>query len=397
MEEFQRGLLEDLRGRVASLRERVNAVSDDPDLVVHATVMERALEKLDGQVQRLLLDPSLGLPELNRQHRILYQRYNQSAALYESFLLPALERFSEHDRKLTRLVRKLGEQIKWPMPTPLVVADSMSSYMVLPTFQLMRVPASEDESMLGYPNLVHELTHSLLTKERGRLLGDYVNVLSDYAAQAFEPLGPSQAAQPFIEYWREWIDEFVGDMVATYTCGPAFGYQYIRLISGIPPQAFKYDQTHPPDEARVRGMVAVLRAVGRERDAADVTKLLGEYLPTTIEVKPAGYAQMVPDSLVEELAKRVVEGCKQLDLRAYTSPEVSQPGDIVGMVAEGWRRVRSTPATFVAWQRTRLRLLWSQLGLDHPVVAPRPAATSSSPAHPQPPRSITTGGSELVA
>ena len=171
MQDFQRNLLEDLRDRVVALQARVADATADPDLTAHANDVQRALGRIDATARRMLADPSLGRPELDRQHRAVYQRLNENVFILESFMVPPIERFNQHDRRLTRLVRKLGEQINWPMPTPLVVADSNSYYMTFPSFQLMKVPAGESQTMLAYPDLVHEMTHILMVKERGKLLG----------------------------------------------------------------------------------------------------------------------------------------------------------------------------------------------------------------------------------
>ncbi len=381
MQEFQRGLLEDLRGRAAALQTRLDPAAKDVDTQARASDVQRALARIEQTADRMLADPSLARPELNRQHREVYQRLTENLFIIESYLVPPLERFTEHDRRLTRLVKKLGEQINWPLPAPIVVADSSQYYMTFPAFGLMKVPAAEDENMLAYPDLVHEMTHILLTKERGRLLGDFVNVLGDYVAEQQKVPGAAPLPPHLFEQWRSmWLEEFVCDMVAVYATGPAFGAQHIRLISGMPSRAYQYGKSHPPDEARVRSAAAVLRAMGKETDAADVDKLWKDYAPTTGEAKPPDYDRVLPDVLVDALAKRVVAGAQQLGLRAYDAPEASRPDDVVGMVAEGWRRFRANPTTFRTWQPARLRLLWKQLGLDGPAV--RDISSTTPPALP---------------
>ena len=398
MQDFQRSLLQDLRGRTVSLQERLTESLTDPDRRAHARDVDTSLRRVQQAIDGLLLDPNLSRPELNVQHRQMYQRLNENVMIVESYLIPPLERFNEHDRRMTRMVRKLGEQLNWPMGTPLVITDSAQYYVTFPSFQIMRIPAVEDDNMLAYPDLVHEMAHILMVKERQRLQGDFVTVASNYVVEQQTKFGVAAVPQNMFERWRgPWLDEFISDMVAVYTMGPAFGAQHTRLISGMRSSAYAFGQSHPPDEARVRATAAVLRAMGQSGDASAVEQMWADYAPTTGEIKPAEYDAMIPDYLVDALAKRVVAGSQQLNLRRYDAPSVSQPGDIVGMVTEGWNRFRSTPATFGNWQTARLRLLWQQLGLDGQGRSQTPVASKWAPGVVRPGPQLPLSGHELAA
>lgn len=384
MEEFQRTLLEDIHDRIDELKARLTASALDPDRCRLAIPATRSLDQMGRMVDQLIHDPRLSDPRFDQEHRLMLERINENISIVESVVVPLLERFNLSDRRLTRLTAKLIEQVNFPLAAPIVSTSAEGGYMTFPGFAVVKVPAVEDTSLLALPDLVHELGHILLLKERPKLVGDFVKVVADYVSEQQTAAGQTPLSPHLFEQWRgPWLQELVCDMIAAYVCGPSFGEQHIRLISGLPSRAFRGGQTHPPDEARARGASFVLRTMGHEQKADALIDLIARYLPTTGERRPKDYDRTMPDQLLEALAQRVVAGCSQLGIRRFDAPEVSRPEDIVGAITEAWQRFRTAPAGFAAWQRGRLGLLWRQLGLGP--EAPR--QTRHLPRQPGPVRS----------
>jgi hypothetical protein len=377
VEEFLRGLLHDLEQRCAFLRDTVAAIPADPDARDHAVLAYRMVEGIRRNVAQLLVDPSLGAPMLLRNHLQLYKRWNELATLIESYPLPFIERYAGWDRRLTRLCRRLAEQVEWPTPLPLVAAFSSQYYWTMPDFNLICAPPTEGTTLLGLPDLCHELGHILLLHHEATLIGDFVQELGAYIEQEQRRVAAQQRPPEYRRLynllsaqWHDaWLREFIADMVATYLVGPAFGWQHVRLCAGRGQDA--YHPTlggtveHPADEARLRGMLAVLELMGAPEASAQVGALWHGYLAISGETRPADYEVCYPQELIESLARYTVEGCRTLGLRGFDQiVDPPRANDIPALLGKAWERFLTDPQAYADWERQRLQRLWQELGFD---------------------------------
>jgi hypothetical protein len=382
VERLLRGLLHDLEQRCAQLRDRVAAIQAGPDVCHHALLAYRLLERLRRDIAQLLADPSLGAPVLRRNHLQLYKRWHEWAALIESYPLPFVERYTPRDRRLTRLCMRLAEQVRWPTPLPLVATFSSHYYWTMPDFGLICAPAGEGTTLLGLPDLCHELGHILLWHHQPTLLGDFVHELAAYirreqqrvAAQQRPPEYRRLYDRLFAQWHDAWLREFAADMIATYLVGPAFGWQHLRLCAGRSQSAYHptLDEAaeHPADHARLRGVLAVLMSMGMADAAARLRSHWQEYLAVSGETPPADYDVCYPHALVASLARRTVEGCRKLGVRGIDEPrEPHEVDDLPMLLNQAWERFLSDPASFSGWAAERLHGLWRGLDveLDSPV------------------------------
>jgi uncharacterized membrane protein len=373
MEEFLRGMLRDLERRSAVLRDRLAAAPDDPDLRDHALAGYREAESLRREAAALLADPSLGAPALLTNHLRVAQELERRASLIESYLVPFVERYGEADRRLTRLCRHLAAQVRWPTPPPLVVAFSSQYYWTVAPYNVIAAPAAEGTSLLRLPDLCHELGHILQVDHQAALVGDFIQELASYIDQERQRTVRQQRPpqylplyDPLFAEWRDaWLVEFVADMVAAYLVGPAFGWQHVRLCAGEG-QAVYYPAlgevaTHPADEARLRGVLAVLARMGSAAGPR-IQALWGRYLAVNGEVRPADYEVCYPDALLDSLAWHVVEGCREIGLRSWHEAANSNV-DIVSVIGETWERFLRDADDYPGWEQDRMKDLWTALGL----------------------------------
>lgn len=379
MEDFLRALLHDLERRCIALRDRLAAIQIDPDMRDHALGGYQVAERARRDTAQLLADPSLGSPALLSNHLQLYKRGHELATLVESYVLPFVERYGETDRRLTRLCRRLTAQVGWPLPAPLVVAFSSQYYWTQPVFHLICVPAAEETTLLGLPDLCHELGHILFLHHETTLLGDFTQQLAEYIAQEQQRVDAQQRPPQyrllydllFTQWHDAWVPEFVSDMVATYLVGPAFGWQHVRLCAGRS-QAAYYPALgdtaeHPADEARLRGVVAVLEYMKEAAAGARVQALWDRYTAVSGESQPADYEVCYPHGLIESLAQRTVEGCRSLGLRSFN--QLADPpgtGDIPSLLGEAWEQFLANPQAYADWERARLDTLWQEIGFGKP-------------------------------
>jgi hypothetical protein len=382
LEAFLRGVLRDLDRRSTMLRTRLAAVTGEPDIQAHRLAGYQRAESLRREVLTLLADPSLGTPALLANHLRAVQALERSAILVECYFLPFVERYGELDRQLTRLCRRLITQVRWPLPPPLILAFSNQYYWTLAPFNLISAPATAGASLLRLPDLCHELGHLLQEHHQAVLIGDFVAELAGYIDQerrraAEEPQGPRPPYlyDELFAQWRDaWLVEFVADLVATYLTGPAFGWQHSRLCFGegqtLHEPALGQVATHPAEEARLRGVLAMLRLMDSAEGPA-IQALWAGYLKLRGEAQPADYDVCYPRPLLNSLARQVIEGCQALGLRSFREPpdpHASGP-DIPRLLGNAWRQFIQDADNYPAWERARLAELWSTLGLPSPTMA----------------------------
>lgn len=378
MDDFDKLVLLNLEDRCRLFQKRILALRNDPDLKMHADIVNGELRDIIRDIERLKSSPAIDDRSLNPQHSQLLARLGEREFVVEAYVGPALLDFDVHDRRLTRIVRKLAEEISWPIPAPLVVASSDGGYMTFMRLFLMKVPAMEDEKLLAYPDLVHEMGHILMMSKRRELLGDFPAKLRDY----FQRENSRSDAPPLPQYvqqnWPNWLQEYVCDMLAVYTFGKSFATQHRNLVSLMEARSFIHADSHPADESRLRAAAFVLRAMGDDAGADEVLALWQQRMDSTRERKPSTYERTAPDEILKYLAERVVDGSRKLGIRPFTAPQPQN--SIVRLIQEGWDRARRDPADFLRWEKQRLRFLWRSLGLDDATAKPGTGRGETPPA-----------------
>lgn len=373
MEQFLRGLLHDLLQRCVALRDRLTAIPADSDINGHHVMAYQFAERLRLRTEQLLEDPSLVEPALLPSHLRTLQGLERGTRLVEAYLLPFLERYGDHDRRLTRFCRRLAQQIKWPLAEPLVVAASTQYYWTLAVFGLICVSATEGSTLLGLPDLCHELGHILLEHQRATLLGTFEQEVRAHFRRELQRVNTNQRPPKYrqlymllLNQWADpWLIEFASDMIGAYLAGPAFGWQHIRLCSGRGQAAYHpamgEEATHPADEARLRGSIAVLEEMGAADDGLRLAAVWTNYLSVTGETRPPDYDSCYPESLLRSLALHVMAGCRALGLRGFDQ-HTGAADSIVALLQEAWERFLAEPETYSAWEQPALHTLWRDLG-----------------------------------
>lgn len=357
------------------LRDRLAAAPADPEVRDHALGAYQLVESVRRDVGGLLTDPSLEAPSLTRNHLQNYKRWNEVVRLVESYHLPFIERYNASDKRLNSLCRSLLQQVRWPLPPPLICAFSREYYWTIGLFSLICVPATEETTLLGLPDLCHELAHILLLHHEDALVGDFTQELVRYVQDERQRVDHQRRPPEYLRLydlllaqWRDhWIQEFVSDMVATYVTGPAFGWQHIRLFAGSVQAAyfpsFGEDAEHPSDEARLRAILAVLNQVGANEASMRIRNQWDYYLSLNPDPAPIDYQVCYPQTLIESLARKTVSGCQALGLRQFHAD--MDPGakrDLVLMMNHAWERFLTEPVSYIGWETQELQALWRELG-----------------------------------
>ena len=285
MQEFLRGLLQDLARRCEAIQERLAAIPDDPDTSDHALHAYTTLERVRRSALQIASSPDLTNQTLLPIHVRRYKRLYEEVSLVEAYLLPFVERYNQQDRLLTGFCRLLAGQVGWPLEPPLVGSFSADYYWTVAAFKVICVPAAEDTSLLGLSDLAHEMGHILMLHYAAQLVGDFMREVVQYIQQAQASVVNQQRSPEYLALYDqllaswgdEWLQEFACDMIAAYLVGPAYAWQHIRLTAGNGSDV--YHPTlgeiggHPADEARLRGVIAILEKTGLTDKVQEVQDL----------------------------------------------------------------------------------------------------------------------------
>lgn len=377
--EMLRGLVNDLVRRCESVAAILAATNEDtPEVNACALRAYREVETarrdaLDMARDRALSDPHLASDFLRR-----YRRNAETVAMVESFVVPVVERFSREDRFLTRLTSKLADEVGWPCVRPVVMAFSSNYYWIFTGYNVIGVPAGEARTLLGLPDLCHELGHQLyqlfgpwLAKVFGAKVDEYTAAQIERALAEQQPATADALEKVRLRWMSSWHMEMICDMVATYLVGPAFGGQHVRLAAGrATGQAFSpglgENAVHPADEARLRGIVTVLVMLGADQEAEQIRQAWADYLRMSGEVEPSQYALCYPQELIEDLARIVVETCRQGGIRSFAELTLVDDGSVQAAIVESWRRFLEDPIAHTDWEGERLRALEADLEILSP-------------------------------
>ena len=172
-------LLHDLERRCELIKDRLSGL-DDPDTRAYVFVAYDEIEKMRREIMALRADPTLGWDAFRRNQFAQYRLRKQRLSILESYTLPFVERYSDQDRRLTRLCQRLLTQVHWPLPPPLVTAFSSQYYWVPSAADFIAAPATETMSLVGLPDMCHELGHLLWRHRHADLVGEFVNDILKY-------------------------------------------------------------------------------------------------------------------------------------------------------------------------------------------------------------------------
>ncbi len=354
MDQFLRGLLIDLLSRCDVLRQLVSKESYHEDVREYIDEIIERLEKITVEAQQILRDPAFGAIQLLQNHLQDYNRLVERLHFIESFPVPFVTRYNKTDQKITRFCKLLVKEINYPLPPPLIACFSNQYYWTKPDFNLICSSTLESDFLLGLPDLCHELGHILLYKYEDRFLTKFLEELEDYVRTQLHRIRNEQKPNKYIEgyihlynQWKDlWVKEFISDMIATYITGQAFGWQHLRLCAGMSRDIYRpgfYEVAiHPSDEARMRGIFAML---GLLKIDNKMEEKWNYYKSIAGNIEPQEYRLCYPDHLIESLAKYTHKACQEIQLQSYTQQHLSsvQKSGIILILNNAWEYFLNDP------------------------------------------------------
>jgi hypothetical protein len=370
MNDYLSAVLPQLRARVQYL---MGLIPRDLPRDVHTlvTICRSHLNSVGDALDVLCSDPEMLRPENQMTRLRRMKRVVSELDLLETVPIAALNRWNDEDDHLHRLVGEIAQEIRYPLPTPVVAGQSQQYYAAYPAFSLIVVPLAESRFLLHLPDLYHELGHPLLVSDNDPTLEPFQRAwmtaytamlayLNDQMAIEHGRRGPAAYTQ-YIETWRNnwtsWMTELFCDLHAVYTLGPAFVWAHFHLTvtrgNGDPFRLPLFGRTeHPPDAARMAVMLAALRRVGFDAEAAAIGQKWTELLAASSFAAQPEYDRCFPGSLLDTIVSSAYNGVS--GIRSAIVSRTALP-PVAAMLNQAWEKLWQAPHRYVEWEASAVQ------------------------------------------
>lgn len=343
-------------------------------LITSATTL---LQSCLMDLQHLYQAPQMLDPESQHSRASGLRKIVQDMNTLETVAITALARADVvSDTLLNRLIHHLCQTIHYPLCPPIATSLSTDYFHIYPTYNLIRVPLIEMQFLLHLPDLLHELAHPFFFPENQDVqeIKPVITVLEEHHAQvseyfmAFVQREQSRHPDPRLEIMLEaweyswimyWGVEFMADLFAVFTVGPAFAWSHIYLVMKRPPGGTPFEVplyspvTHPSDDARMKLMLTALRALGFKDEADQIDMHWKQVLTMLGEHSNARYRDCYAEHLLTPLAQAALAAFAQAGITRYTG----QDHQISGLLNKAWETFWEDPNNYANWEEQQVSQL----------------------------------------
>ena len=333
--------------------------------LLEQTCRRKLIEQMSA-LRRLIQDPQMRKPKYRQVRIRAYRRLIEDLDVLETIAIPALARAHKSDRFLNCLVQQIRTEIRYPLLPPVVSPFSQNYFYIREDFNLICVPLSEGNFLLHLPDVYHELAHPLVWETSYPIIRSYqislIESLDEVRSWLYDELdrekrgrGPDSYQfylKHWMKSWEDWCIEFYCDLFATFTLGTGFAWSHFHLCAARGENPFEIPlmsvTTHPADDARMRTILAGLRLIGFEQDAAEVEKHW-EDLIVSLGVSPEPeYQRCFPTHILKLLSEKALKGVEAMGCRIVSS-DTHDP--VHTALNQAWREFWQAPARYAAKER----------------------------------------------
>lgn len=361
-------LFYDLLQRFRFLRDELASTTiAEPDIAGYRDRLLTQIERSIETVQSLIDDLDHMQPEFARNMYHACKRLTEYAQLADEGPVSTLSRFQPRDLFITRLVAAMCAEFNFPHAWPLCSAITTQYYCILPRMDLILIPHSEPDHLLGLPDIYHELGHllfrdsaTLIEKLRACSQTHFQNEIVRAQRESWPKASIDALRTYSLRWFDSWIVEFGCDLLATYVCGPAFGWTNIRLCARLSPEFFETTASHPADAARTIAIRLMLQDQGYGKEAHQIDLQWEALLHTSGQNEPQGFRLAFPDTLLSRIVEAVGEYCRFVGIQRFDRKTMP----IAALLNESWERFVEDPSIFRTWEACQIEALRQRC--DHP-------------------------------
>jgi hypothetical protein len=194
--------------------------------------------------------------------------------------------------------------------------------------------------LLAYPWVCHELGHALLHRYRAEFLGPFEHVLGEHVAAATRRSLPDvglakdrarRTTDRLLRFWapasdqKDWAHELAIDLIALWTCGPAFlaCAEDAFAREGLNP--FLITESHPPYAVRAAALADAAIELGWGSEVAGLVELLDGWRRSEwAEQRDSAYPTLADQRLIDACRGAAIAGCRSARLQTCTRATVTR-------------------------------------------------------------------------
>jgi hypothetical protein len=256
------------------------------------------------------------------------------------------------------------------------------SELLLPTIDRLKIPivrvfhfpgqaSIEDIDLLAYPWLAHEVAHCFLFLNSVLFPSEFEprlnSVLYRLSLKGIADRGLARTVaraglEEMKQYWtptldqRNWAHEIAMDIVALWSCGPAYLGAFLDEVERENVDMFQVSTVHPPYCVRISAILYACSFLKLEEYAVGLQALsvsLSQHYPNKL-------MQLAPEELITAVVEAGFAVCNSLEIRDWRYFDRGGPGSIspdayelgVALLLEAWRiRDKVDEESYSKWER----------------------------------------------
>jgi hypothetical protein len=238
------------------------------------------------------------------------------------------------------------------------------------------VPVGESNFLLHLPDIFHEIGHEVIHNREDSPQLEYIDpiheasikVITDHyeelRRQKKRETGPQEIPRKIgrihAQWKAYWLEEFLCDMFALCTAGPAYAWSHLHLTAKKSENVYGFSpdnlQEHPAAEARTRMLLEGLERLGYDDEKEEFEAKWNE-LPSTDIINPdPDYQYAFPDDLMNQISQIFLEGIKKSDFSVLTAEELESMKNetVVKTLNNAWYVFWKDTTNFRSWEKEAL-------------------------------------------
>lgn len=311
----------------------------------------------------------------------------KAVSVVESYGISSLRFQTSEVDFLNGLMFDISKGISLPLIPPSVSCLSTEYFYFEPVTRVIYVPQAEPDFLLHLPDLYHEIGHYVLFSsidgypvEKLQIIATAMKEIFSTVTQHFTDLieeanlNPGPKEIPMIlnrihSNWKSWLHEFLCDLFAVFTLGPAYVWSHLHLVAKTRDNVYQCywlsAEDHPADEARMTLMLHGLHLTGFGNDAEEIRNKW-QQLTRTLDSPDAYYQFAYPDRLLNILTEKFLAALKTAGFTIITFNQLNSSIDenISVVLNNAWIAFWSlTPEEYRKWEKNQIELLKKRLQL----------------------------------
>jgi hypothetical protein len=171
---------------------------------------------------------------------------------------------------------------------------------------------------------------------------------------------------------QSWIHEIAVDIIALWSCGPAFLAAMMDVAENSEP--FLVDSPHPPYALRLKMLALCAENLGWQKEAQSLVELESQWASVQTVKSHNRYLTLCPAELVQAALSWALEACREwsipkctrAQLRSFTDRRQKNcPIDSANeLIGSAWLIFESNPRAYPEWEARTVRCLRDELNGD---------------------------------